>query len=100
VFKINGVLHHRIGTLLPQQGVRPKFAQLYIHDTENKIHNRLSLFENDDNNLVQSDAGIALSLMNMQNENNQFVKEFRYAQEHIESEPGQEITPCLLGCNT
>jgi hypothetical protein len=37
VFKINGVVHHRIGTLLPQQGAQPKFAQLYIHDTENEI---------------------------------------------------------------
>jgi hypothetical protein len=30
VFKINGVVHHRIGTLLPHQGTRPRFAQLYI----------------------------------------------------------------------
>src|SRR5438105_2097187 len=30
VFKINGVVHHRIGTLLPRRGTRPKFAQLYI----------------------------------------------------------------------
>jgi hypothetical protein len=60
----------------------------------------LSLFENDDNSPVQSDAGIALSLMNMLNGNNQLVKAFRYAQERIESEPGQEITLRLLGCNT
>lgn len=30
VFKINGVVHHRIGTLLPSHGKQPKFAQLYI----------------------------------------------------------------------
>jgi hypothetical protein len=52
VFKINGVVHRRVGALLPQQGTRP-YAQLYIHDTENKIHNRLNLFKNDDNNHVQ-----------------------------------------------
>jgi hypothetical protein len=31
VFKINGVVHHRIGTLMPRHGTRPKFAQLYIY---------------------------------------------------------------------
>jgi hypothetical protein len=37
VFKINGVVHYRIGALLPQQGTRPRFAQLYIHDTKKNI---------------------------------------------------------------
>jgi hypothetical protein len=76
VFKINGVVHHRIGTLLPQQGARAKFAQFYMHDTENEIHNRLSLFENDDNNPIQSDVVITHSLINMLNKNNQLVKAF------------------------
>jgi hypothetical protein len=60
----------------------------------------LSLFENADNNPAQPDADIALSLMNMLNETNQLVKAFRYAQECIESKPGQEIMLRLLGCNT
>jgi hypothetical protein len=100
VFKINGVVHHRIGTLLPHQGTRPRFAQLYIYDTENEIQNRLSLFESDDNTRVQPDPDTALSLMNMLNENNQLVKAFRYARERIEEEPGKEVTLRLLGCNT
>jgi hypothetical protein len=37
LFKINGIVHHGIGTFLPQQGACPKFAQLYIHDTENEV---------------------------------------------------------------
>jgi hypothetical protein len=100
VFKIIGVVHHRITTLLPQQGTRPKFAQLYIHDTENEIYNRLNLFENDDNGHVHPDPDVALSLMNMLNENNQLVKAFRCARERIEQEPGKEVTLRLLGCNT
>jgi hypothetical protein len=62
--------------LLPQQGARPKFAQLYIHDTENEVQNMLSLFENDDNSPIQPDADIALCFMNMLNETNQLVKAF------------------------
>lgn len=36
VFKINGVVHHRIGSLLPSSGSPPKFAQLYIYDPQNE----------------------------------------------------------------
>lgn len=31
VFKINGQVHHRIGSLLPPDGSPPKFPQLYIY---------------------------------------------------------------------
>ena len=36
VFKINGQNHYRIGSLFPARGESPKFAQLYIYDTENE----------------------------------------------------------------
>jgi hypothetical protein len=100
VFKINGVVHHRISTLLPQQGARRKFAQLYIYDTENEVQNRLSLFENDDNSPNQLDPEIVVSLMHTLNENNQLVKAFRFARERIDEETSQQVTLRLLGCNT
>ena len=34
VFKINGQVHHRIGSLLPDEGSAPSYAQLYIFDTD------------------------------------------------------------------
>jgi hypothetical protein len=43
-FVISGQNYHRIGSLIPNEGDRPKFAQLYIYDTENEIQNRLSHF--------------------------------------------------------
>lgn len=39
-FKIGGQNHHLIGSLLPTQGGRSKFSQLYIYDTEHEIDNR------------------------------------------------------------
>jgi len=42
VFRISGSNHHKIGTLLPPSGLVPKFAQLYIYDTNNKLSNRLN----------------------------------------------------------
>jgi hypothetical protein len=43
-FTIAGQNYHRIGTLIPKTGEPPKFAQLYIYDTQNEVANRLSHF--------------------------------------------------------
>ncbi|MCP3667541.1 MAG: hypothetical protein GY696_34455, partial [Gammaproteobacteria bacterium] len=41
MFKIGGKLHHLIGALFPVEGESPKFAQLFFHDVENEVANRL-----------------------------------------------------------
>jgi len=38
--RIQGQSCHRIGSMLPLPGLPPKFAQLYIYDTENELRNR------------------------------------------------------------
>jgi hypothetical protein len=42
--RLQGQVCHRIGSMLPLPGVRPKFAQLYIYDTDNEIANRMDSF--------------------------------------------------------
>lgn len=42
VFVMHGENYHQIGSLLPHPGARPKFAQLYIYDTENEVQNRMA----------------------------------------------------------
>lgn len=41
VFRMHGQNYHLIGSLMPSEGEPPRFAQLYIYDTENEIKNRL-----------------------------------------------------------
>ncbi|PNY04258.1 helicase-like protein [Trifolium pratense] len=41
---IQGQTCHRMGSLLPLPGQSPKFAQLYIYDTDNEINNRMQGF--------------------------------------------------------
>ena len=43
-FILNGQNYYLIGSLLPEDGSKPKFAQLYIYDTENEMSNRLKHF--------------------------------------------------------
>lgn len=38
---IQGKIYHLIDNLLPTEGNIPKFAQLYFHDSENEVYNRL-----------------------------------------------------------
>ena len=40
VFRLQGQNYHRMGSLLPSDGQRPKFSQLYIFDSENENENR------------------------------------------------------------
>jgi hypothetical protein len=51
IFKIQGAVCHRMGSLLPEKsdapgsiGGRhpPKFAELYIYDTTNEVSNRIN----------------------------------------------------------
>lgn len=39
--RIQGQACHRIGSLLPSEGHPPKFAQLYIYDSENEVTYRM-----------------------------------------------------------
>jgi len=48
VFRINGQVHHRIGSLLPEPNKIPKFAELYIFDTKNEIQNRIRAISKED----------------------------------------------------
>lgn len=41
-FVLNGQNHHYLGSLLPDEGDNPIYSQMYIHDTENEIQNRIS----------------------------------------------------------
>ena len=38
-FTVHGQVHHFVGSLLPNEGQAPRFAQLYIYDTENETRN-------------------------------------------------------------
>ncbi|XLV02546.1 hypothetical protein S245_016883, partial [Arachis hypogaea] len=43
-FIINGQVYHRIGSLIPAIGENPRFAQLYIYDTQHEVVNRQGIF--------------------------------------------------------
>ncbi|KAM0867061.1 hypothetical protein ACQ4PT_042243 [Festuca glaucescens] len=60
VFKICGVVCHEIGSLLPPtDNPVPKFAQLYIYDTQNELDHRMGILSPDDDD-DDDDAGLPI----------------------------------------
>jgi hypothetical protein len=96
VFKINGQVHHRIGSLLPEEGESLGYAQLYIVDIENEVHNRISIFDKDrdcdDDNGV--DKKIVEGLIRMFDESNELVRSFRAARDLLKK---GRVNLCILG---
>ncbi|XP_076904247.1 uncharacterized protein LOC143559608 [Bidens hawaiensis] len=43
-FRLSGENYHCLGSLLPLEGCKPQFSQLYIYDTENEVSNRQGVF--------------------------------------------------------
>jgi hypothetical protein len=78
--------------MLPRRGAQPKFAQLYIYDTEHEAQNRLGIFNADGNSAEQPDPQIVTSLLAMLDEHNQLVKAFRYARERLTHDGNEKVT--------
>lgn len=66
VFRPNGHNYHRVGTLLPKEGDKPRFAQLYIYDTMNEITNRIGTLTSNERN-SSLDGNIVDGLLKMLN---------------------------------
>ncbi|PNX97915.1 helicase-like protein [Trifolium pratense] len=94
--RIQGQTCHRIGTMLPEIGDTPKYAQLYIYDTENEIDNRLQCFRN--NKSIH--RHIVRNLTNMLDEHNVHVKSFRMARDLLKDGNVQDFKLKLISERT
>nr|XP_023920302.1 uncharacterized protein LOC112031817 isoform X2 [Quercus suber]XP_023920309.1 uncharacterized protein LOC112031817 isoform X2 [Quercus suber]XP_023920315.1 uncharacterized protein LOC112031817 isoform X2 [Quercus suber]XP_023920320.1 uncharacterized protein LOC112031817 isoform X2 [Quercus suber] len=99
VFRLNGQNHHLIGSLLPVEGSEPKFAQLYIFDTENEVQHRIRSISSDEEN-DGIDPEIVNSLIHMLDENNALVKVFRMARDRYTECNTADIRLRLINCRT
>uniref|UniRef100_A0A0R0GI82 Helitron helicase-like domain-containing protein n=1 Tax=Glycine max TaxID=3847 RepID=A0A0R0GI82_SOYBN len=77
--KIQGQPCHMIGSLLPMPRKEPKFAQLYIYETENEVHNRINTVSH----YNEIEAHIVSNLQKMLDENNAHAKSLRMARDRL-----------------
>jgi hypothetical protein len=97
VFKIYGQVHHRIGSLLPPEGIEPKFIQLYVYDTSNEVRNRLQSLPHDNRSQSDLDPGIVESLVHMLDEHNPLAKQFRMARDKVADDADEEFVIRIVG---
>jgi len=96
VFKISGQLCHRIGSLLPREGHRPEYAQLYIFDTSNEIRNRMNITSYTASSFSPN-PNIVAALIDMFNAHNPIVQLFRAARDRIVGSNGDRYVIRLFG---
>ncbi|KAG2596891.1 hypothetical protein PVAP13_5KG209907 [Panicum virgatum] len=99
VFRINGQVHHRIGSLLPEPNKIPKFAELYIFDTKNEIQNRIRAISKEDPDTTDLNPDIIRGLQKMLDEHNPLVKIFRHARDLLEEHGNIDISIRIIGAN-
>ncbi|XP_058746408.1 uncharacterized protein LOC131619316 [Vicia villosa] len=90
--RIRGQTCHRIGSLLPPQGQKPKFAQLYIYDTENEVHHRMQGLRNSKN----IDEMVVQQLSDMLYECNPHAKSFQMARQWLDNGESQNLKLRLI----
>lgn len=83
VFKMNGLNYHRMGTLLPKEGDKPRWSQLYIYDTENEVKNRIEASTTSTDKRKSLDPHIVEGLKNMLDRDNIVAKTFRMARDRF-----------------
>ena len=83
-FRIHGQVYHRIGPLLPEEGHLPAFAQLYIYDSVHENDNRHNIMQELDENILQN-------LLNVLDECNPYIQNFRHVRDLIQTNGSDEI---------
>lgn len=83
IYRLNGQNHHVFGQFLPEDGEAPRFCQLYIYDTTNEVSNRMRWRNVSDDDKVERE--VVEGLMNMLDETNELVQEFRQTRDRFEA---------------
>ncbi|XP_057441432.1 uncharacterized protein LOC130733312 [Lotus japonicus] len=94
-FVLSGQNYHRMGSLIPRQGQPPKFAQLYIYDTQNENSNRVRNLSS--NGRGQGlDLSLVEDLKQMIDRHNVLAKIFRQVRERLNSDESTQLSICLF----
>ncbi|CAH9095699.1 unnamed protein product, partial [Cuscuta europaea] len=95
VFRLNGQNYHTIGSLLPKDGQRPKFLQMYLSDPAEEIAHRINAVRNEDDTSLQS--SLVQDLKEMLDTYNVHAKSFRMARDRFNESNSTTLKMKLIG---
>ncbi|XP_076886945.1 uncharacterized protein LOC143536652 [Bidens hawaiensis] len=96
-FRLSGENYHFLGGLLPVDGRKAQFSQLYIYDTENEISNRQSVFGENDSKVDHQEKHIINYLKTMLDSNNHLVQAYRMVRDCFEENPQLVLKLRIIG---
>ncbi|XP_076934857.1 uncharacterized protein LOC143601293 [Bidens hawaiensis] len=96
-FRLSGENYHCLGSLLPLDGRKAQFSQLYIYDTENEISNRQSLFGENNSKVDNQEKHIINYLNTMLDSNNHLVQAYRMVRDCFEENPQLDLKLRIIG---
>ncbi|XP_052620949.1 uncharacterized protein LOC111908283 [Lactuca sativa] len=97
IFRLCDQNYHSIGSLLPAKGSEPKFSQLYIYDTENKILNRQRCIGGVNDQSKSIDSDIIEDIKVILDSNNVLVRSYRMARDTFQKKPQVDMKLRLIG---
>ncbi|XP_054777266.1 uncharacterized protein LOC129285555 [Prosopis cineraria] len=99
-FVLNGQNYHTIGSLLPIEGSKPVYSQLYIYDTDNEITNRISAVSRHEKSSSISPEIIAM-IKDCLDQHNPYVKQYRLASQILQEQQQTKLRLRLIrNCST
>ncbi|KAI9128206.1 hypothetical protein K1719_001199 [Acacia pycnantha] len=94
-FVMSGMNYHNIGSLLPPEGSRPVYSQLYIFDTENEVCNRISAVSKFQQQST-IDAIIVDQIKQQLDEVNPFVQQYHVVSTLLNHPSPPTLKMCLI----
>ncbi|UZO29014.1 uncharacterized protein OCT59_022511 [Rhizophagus irregularis] len=91
-FKIHGQIYHRVGSLMPDEGQKPVFAQLYIYDTDHENSNRLHVMRDLNAEMLQN-------LQNMLDTSNPYIQNFRQVRDLLQNDADSAEISMRIFCD-
>nr|GEU35617.1 uncharacterized protein [Tanacetum cinerariifolium] len=101
-FRLHGQNYHNHGSLLPPESSTPKFAQLYIYDTENEVQSRIfglrsGSKKNNTSSSDSIDSQIITDISSILVADNELVKSYRMVRDRHKLDQLQNVRLRLIG---
>ncbi|XP_074339091.1 uncharacterized protein LOC141677199 isoform X4 [Apium graveolens] len=96
VFRISGLTYHSLGSLVPPDGLTPKFAQLYMYDGQEAVAHRMDF----SSRMGEVDPAIVTMLQGMLERENVLVGMFKQLRDRITGSQAETVTLRLLARRT
>ncbi|XP_035844057.1 uncharacterized protein LOC118490499 [Helianthus annuus] len=97
ISRLGGQNYHRMGSLLLEDGSKPKFSQFYIYDTDNELSNRQSAFGASSTKSLDLDLQVIQHIQNMLDSENVLVKTYRMVRDFFKDNCNAKLKLRLIG---